>query len=194
MSSRSCWNVSRSVWTNALRWVKNCSLRRWAVFDMLAAVYFSCVGCLSDSRVCYRLTRALKRSSPAVKRACRTGCVWGISPQSGTERPTRSSGQMEMPSRTWSSKSLMQTHTKAGLVRYWKKCKNLPSSDIIILPYSVLDQDANVLLSVILASLRYYYSFHLFIFIFLYFLFSFISFKSFSKFMFCLFLFSSVLL
>lgn len=38
MSSRSCWNVSRSVWTNALRWVKNCSLRRWAVFDMLACL------------------------------------------------------------------------------------------------------------------------------------------------------------
>ncbi len=149
MSSRSCWNGLRSVWTNALRWVKNCSLRRWA------AAYFSCVGVveLSDSRVCYRLTRALKRSSPAVKRACRTGCVWGISPRCGTGRPTRSSGQMEMLSRTWSSKSCMLTHTKAGFVRHWKKCKNLPSYSIIILQ-SVLHQEANILLRGILASLR----------------------------------------
>lgn len=46
MSNRSCWNVSRSVWTNALRWVKNSSLRRWAVFFMLTAAYFPCFrGC-----------------------------------------------------------------------------------------------------------------------------------------------------
>lgn len=44
-----------------------------------------------------------RRRWPAGTRACRTVCVWATSPPYGTEPPSLSSGQMDLPSRTSSS-------------------------------------------------------------------------------------------
>lgn len=65
-------------------------------------------GVSCDYGVCFRLLRARKRSSRAVRRACRTGCVWAISRRSDTEHLTRNSGRTDTLSRTWSSTFLQR--------------------------------------------------------------------------------------
>lgn len=74
----------------------------------LSDACFSLAGRCQLTGVCSPLLRARKRSSRAVRRACRTACVWDTSRQSDTEHLTLNSGRTDTLFRTWSS-TLSQT-------------------------------------------------------------------------------------